>query len=326
MAAGVLTDLKIYDDQFYAGVFEGVAQVTDGFNAASSNALRMVTQQILGQYQKQSFWKLPAAPTRRDLTSVAAADIIPMTQGEIIAVNLRRKYGPLAEAVGALKITGSDMREFSFVLGEQYGQQKAKDMLNTGILAVEAAIEGQSALVYDATGQSTTTLTHGHLVSGMAKMGDQSGRIRAWVMHSKPYHNLVGQAVSDKITNVADVTIYSGNVATFGRPTIVIDAPALINTVSGSTTTYNILGLTEGAVDVIESLEQTIASEVVTGGEQILFQVQYEYDFAVKCKGFAWDTSNGGANPTDAALGTTTNWDKAATADKDLSGVRILAQ
>jgi hypothetical protein len=38
-------------------------------------------------------------------------------------------------------------------------------------------------------------------------------------------------------------------------------------------------------------------------------------------KGYRWDVTNGGANPDDSSLGTGSNWDRAATSDKDLAGV-----
>ena len=46
----------------------------------------------------------------------------------------------------------------------------------------------------------------------------------------------------------------------------------------------------------------------------------------VGVKGFQWDTGNGGVNPTDANVGTSTNWDKVLTSIKDCAGVRIVVQ
>jgi hypothetical protein len=70
--------------------------------------------------------------------------------------------------------------------------------------------------------------------------------------------------------------------------------------------------------------QETVIFEPVTGLENIGYRYQHEYAYTIKVKGFRWDVSGGGANPTDGALGTTTNWDKAATSDKNLAGVRIL--
>lgn len=326
MAIGMVSDLTIYQDEFYAGMFEAIVQNIQAFNGASANAIRLVDKDKKGQYNKESYFKtITSLITRRDLTSVAAVTDKAMTQGEIIGVKIDRKIGPVAMAISALKKITSDSREMSFILGEMYGEEKLKDILNTSIKGVEAAIEGQVALVYDATGQSTKTLTHTHLVSGLAKMGDQASRVLCWVMYSKPYFDLVKQSLSDKITNVADVTVYKGTAATLGRPTVVTDSPALFNDNSG-TDTYNVLGLVANSVVATESEDEEIASEIVTGLEQLAFRIQGEYAFNLECKGFKWNTSVGGTSPLDTAIATTTNWTKSVTENKDLAGVRILVQ
>ena len=145
-------------------------------------------------------------------------------------------------------------------------------------------------------------------------------------MHSKAYFDLVKEQISANITNVADRVIYGGTPATLNRPVIISDVPALTDANGSATDTYNTLGLVADGVVISESEQSDIISEIVTGLENLVFRIQGEYAFNVKCKGFKWDVTNGGANPTDTALGTTTNWDKAATDNKDLAGVRIVTQ
>lgn len=327
MAAGKESDFKIYHSEFYGGMYERLVQVTQAFNIASNGGVQLITKKVLGDYQKESFLKrVSNLITRRDLTVLTAADDLPMTMDELISVKINRKIGPAAQTLDAWKKVGADPAEFSFKLGQIIAEEKLKDMLNTGILCIEAAIQGQAALVYDATGESTKTLTHTHLVSGLAKMGDRAVDILVWVMHSKPYFDLLKQALADKIFEVAGAVVYSGTVATFNRPTVVIDAPALHDANGSATDTYNVLGLTASGVVVQESEEETITSQMVTGLEQLVMRIQGEYAFNVGCKGFKWDVTNGGANPTDTALGTTTNWDKAMAEDKNLAGVRVLVQ
>jgi hypothetical protein len=78
-----------------------------------------------------------------------------------------------------------------------------------------------------------------------------------------------------------------------------------------------------GAVAVVqESEEETITSQMFISLEQLVMRIQGEYAFNVGCKGFKWDVTNGGANPTGAAPGTTTNRDKAMAEHKNLAGVR----
>jgi hypothetical protein len=324
MAIGKASDFKIYEEEFYGGMFEAVAQTTQAFNGASAGAMRLVARELKGLYEKESFLAdISGLISRRDTTSVSSATDLAMTQGEFISVKVNRKIGPVAQTLDAWRKIGADQREMSFKLGQAIGERQAADYVNTAILAAETALAGQTNLVH--TIGSSGTMTHGALVSGMAKMGDASSSIVAWVMHSKPFHDLIGQSITDKIFGVANVAIYSGTVATLGKPTIVVDAPALYDANGSLTDTYNTLGLVAGGVTVTESEQREIVSEVVTGLENLVMRVQGEYAFNVGVKGFKWDVTNGGANPTDSAIGTTTNWDKAATSDKHLAGVRIVS-
>jgi hypothetical protein len=325
MPTGKASDFVIYEEEFYGGVYESVAQFLSVLNSSSSNAIRLVQQKLKGQYNKESFFKtISNMITRRDTTSVSAVSDLAMTQGELIGVKINRKIGPIAQTFDAWRKIGEDQREMSFILGQTIGQSQAEDYVNTAILAVEAALAGQAALVYDASALTpTSTLTHGHLVKGLAKMGDASNKIVCWVMHSAPWFQLVGQTLTDKIGNVGDTTIFQGTTGSLNRPVLVTDAPALSDT-NGSTVTYNVLGLTEDAVVATESESRELVSEPVTGLENLVFRVQGEYAFNLNCKGYKWDTANGGANPTDTAVATSTNWDKAVTSDKDLAGVRIV--
>lgn len=324
MAIGKASDFKIYEEEFYGGMFEAVAQTTQAFNGASAGAMRLIARELKGQYEKESFLKdISGLISRRDTTSVSAATDLAMTQDEFVSVKVNRKIGPVAQTLDAWRKIGADQREMSFKLGQMIGERQAADYVNTAVLAAETAISGVSDLNY--TIASTGTLTHGALVSGMAKLGDASASIAAWVMHSKPFHDLLGQAITDKIFGVANIAIYNGTTGTLGRPVIVVDAPALTDANGSATDTYNILGLVPGAVTVTESEQREIVSEVVTGLENLVMRVQGEYAFNLGVKGFGWDVTNGGANPTDTAVGTSSNWDQKATSYKHCAGVRIVA-
>ncbi len=327
MGIGKATDLVIYEEQFWAGAFEVIAQQVNIFNAASRNSIRLIQQIMKGQYDKQSFFQdISGLISRRDMTSVAAATDLPMTQDELIGVKVHRNIGPVTHSIGALKLADTSMEEMSFTLGQMTAKAILKNQVNTGLIAAETAIEGQASLNYDATGLATKTLTYSHLVNGLALFGDRANEIVAWVMHSKPFFDLMEQGISDKITNVADVIIHQGTLGTLNRPAIVTDSAAIWDLNGTDTDTYSVLGLVENALVVTESEEQEIVGEKVTGLKQLAFRMQGEFGFSINCKGMKWDTENGGANPTDGALGTTTNWDKVATSDKDLLGVRIKVQ
>lgn len=326
MAAGKASDFVVYPEQFFGGVVEELQQNADGFNAASNGCIRLVTAMKQGHYENESFFKsLTSLVSRRDITSITAATDTPLTQGEMVRVKLNRKIGPVAQTLDAFRKISLDPQEMSFILGQQTGKAIALDYLNTALNALDAATAGVAALNFDASAQSSpdrSTLDHTNLVRVMAKFGDASNRLTAWVMHSKPFYDLMESSIADKIYQVANITIYSGTVATFGRPVIVTDSPSLFTTTSAGTT-YHVHGLTENAVTVEESEERQIASDLITGLENLVMRIQGEYAFNIGIKGFAWDATNGASNPTDSALGTSSNWDKVATDNKQLAGVRL---
>ena len=300
MAIGKASDFKIYDEQFWGGATEVLTQNTALFNGASGGAIQLVTRRSMGNYEKESFLKsISGLVSRRDPTSVAAATDLALAQGEQVGVKLNRKIGPVAQTLDAFRKIGSDPQEFSFLLGQQWGKAISVDYINSAVGAAAAALAGTAALTYDVTGLATKTTTHSALVGTMAKMGDASSRIAAFVMHSKAFFDLMQQSIADNVYQVGGTTIYAGTVATFNRPVIVTDSPALV--VAGAPDTYRTLALVDGAVEVSESEQREIVSQPITGLESLVLRIQGEYAYNLKLKGFAYDITNGGVNPTDAA-------------------------
>jgi len=323
MAIGKASDFKIYQEEYYGGMYESIMQNTNAFNGASAGAITLIGRDHRGDYSKESFIKdIASLITRRDTTSVSAATDTAITQGEKVSVKINRKIGPIAQTLDAWRKISKDQREMSFLIGKMVGDKKIQDYLNTALKGAVPAISAVAANFHDYSG--TGTPTHGVLVTGLSKLGDQAARVKVWVMHSKSYFDLIGQALTDKIVNVADVVIYQGSVATLGRPTIVTDSVALL--AAGTPNHYNILGLVEGAIQVEESEAEEIESQIITGLENLVFRIQGEHAFTIGVKGFTWDVTNGGANPDDTAVATASNWDKSASYDKDLAGVAIHCQ
>lgn len=327
MAIGVETDFKIYSPQFWGGVVETLQQYTDAFNASSNNSLRLVTRSIIGDYERESFINSTAnLITRRDPTSVASVTDNNLTQGEFLGIKVNKRIGPVAETLDKWKKIGLDPGEFSLILGQQVGKSIAVDYINNAIGSVLAGISVNNALQYDNTEQTIATANNTALVSGLSLFGDAASRITCWVMHSKNYFDLMKQALADKLFEVAGVTVYQGTVATFNRPTVVIDSPALITPVTVSSVTtnhYNILGLTENAVEVAESEERSIISQPVTGLQNLVLRIQGEYAYNVRVKGVAWNLTSAGINPQDSALATAANWTQVVANIKSMPGIRI---
>jgi len=328
MAIGKASDMVIYQAEFQSGLVEGLNQNVALFNEGTRGAIQLVPAALKGYYGKAAFFKdVASLVTRRDITSTSTVTDLAMTQDEAISVKLNRKIGPVAQTLDAIKKAGLTEAQASFAFGQLAASRKMKDMVNTALVAAEAAIQGNTPMNLDITGESTKTASTSALVRTLAKMGDMAGDIVCWIGHSKPYYDILNGMISDKVTGLADiVTIQGGIPATLGRGFVVVDAPALTDANGSLTDTYNTLGLVAGAVVVTESEQDVFATELVTGIENIARRWQAEYAYNVEVKGFKWDIGNGGVNPTDGTLGTTTNWDQVAYDDKLTAGVRLVTQ
>lgn len=324
MAIGTRSDFKVYNEQFFGGYVEALEQNANAFNGASANAIQLVPNRLLGDFEKESFIKsISALATRRDVGVTTGVTDTAMSQGEFASVKLNRRIGPVANTMDSFRKIGRDPAEISFILGQQIGQAVAIEMVDATLTALNSALS--TAMTHDASAvtppdETGPKVTHTNMVTAMALMGDRSNRIVAWVMHSKNYFDLVKQAIADKIFEVAGVTIYSGNVATFNRPVVVTDSASLALAASK----YAVLGLVQGAAIVQESEVRDVVSDTVTGLENLVIRIQGEYAYNLGLRGFTWDTTAGGVNPDGTALALATNWDASATDVKSGPGVRLV--
>jgi hypothetical protein len=301
---------------------ETLQQNTDSFNGASNNTIRQIVRSRLGDFAQESFFGLVNNIVRRRLVdnspqnpAVASQE---MPKDEFISVKLNRGIGPVDQTLDSFRKIGEtpDFEVISFTLGEQVAKAVQADWLNSGLTATVAALLNQPALFENA---STGTIATNNLVDTLARFGDKAQSIRMWIMHSKQYYDLVKEQITNNITNVSDFNVATATPITLNRPVLVTDSPALIS--STSPLQYYTLGLSENACVLEESEDTLLHTDIITGLENIVARMQGEYAFNVSLKGFKWDTLNGGVNPDDTALGTGTNWDKAASQDKDLAGV-----
>jgi hypothetical protein len=325
MTASTKDTFQIYDAEFQSGYVETLVQETNAFNAASRNAIRLSTQSLIGDYAKNAFFLSTASLiSRRDTGSLAAADQLDLAQDEIASVKINRMIGPVVKTLDALKKIASSQAEFSFVLGQQIAKAVMVDMLNNAIRATVAALVQNTSLLYDYSG--TGGMTHSVLATGKGKMGDAASRIICWVMHSAKYNQLELQALTDKITNVADGLINVGKLGALGIPVIITDASPLFVDNTG-TDHYYTLGLVADGVQVIESEERTLVTEgPKTEKNNLYYVVQGELAYNLGVKGYTYDYADGGANPTDADVATSAHWDKVASDNKDCAGVIIKSQ
>jgi len=319
VSTGTYTSFKVLNEQFMGGYIETLQQNSDVFNGASRNTIQLRNKRIKGHYEYENFFQsISSLVSRRDITSVSTATDLALTQEQFIGVKLDRKIGPVGMTMDALKKIEIDQDRFSFILGQQFAKAVMVDQVNSAIRALNAAL-AFSGWSVDKTGESTTTMTHGYLANAIAKMGDASSRVVAWIMHSKPFWDLVGQAITDKITDVANVAIWEGRTGGINRPIIVTDDSSLLD---GST--YTTLGLVEGAAVIDESEVPTVVNDLITGYENLIVRLQGELSYNLRLQGFKYDVSGGGINPIDATVATQGNWDKVVSDNRQVAGVRLL--
>jgi hypothetical protein len=322
MPTSLTTDFKVYNAQFQAGMQEKLSQNATNILGGSDSAIAVVPREQLGEYEKEAFFKSIGEQlvSRQDTTSIAPANASKLTQDEKVRIKLNRKS--LAESTfNAFRKIGSNPDEFSFRIGEMFAEAVTMEMINTAILAARVAVANQATNLHDITGATKKTISHSALIDTMGKMGDRYSNVAAWVIHSTTFFDLMKDLL---ITNPAADSLVAGvlqrvDVPALGKPLLITDSANLI--VTGTPDAYFVVGLTPNGVEIIESEAPVTVFDDVTGLEQLVKRFQSEYAYTLGLKGFAWDLTNGGVNPTATALGTGTNWDKVMTSHKDLAGV-----
>lgn len=325
MATTLASDMKIYESQFQSGLTEMLTQNTEAFNAASNGSIVLRSADVKGNYEQAAFFKTIAnLITRQDITSDSALTPVKMTEDENVSVKLHRKSATDL-TFKAAKMAGISFDEMVFAHGQQFAKAMIVDQLNSALLCARVALANQAAVTNDVTAAATKSITYSNLLATLAKFGDASDKVVAWVMHSQQYFDLAQNAITANVTNIADGVIRRVDVAGLGRPILITDSDSLI-AVADTPDSYFVLGLQAGALDINQSEAVNTVIDNVTGLEQLVVRSQSEYAYNLGVRGFKWDIANGGANPTAGTLGTASNWDKVATDNKDLAGVVLKCQ
>lgn len=311
-------DLQVFNKQTHLVMTEHVAQDIVKFNEASQGAIQLIADPFEGDFNiEASFKAIDGLVRRRNAYGSGTVAAKRLQQMLDVAVKVAAGTPPIQYEKQQYLWIKQNPELAALTIGEQLGKAKIADMLNAAILGGSSAIGGNAAAV---EGDGTDAATFRLFNKGASRMGDRSSAIRAWVLHSTTMHNLFDNALA----NAENLFRYDGvNVIRdpFGRLFVVTDAPALAMTTTG--TIYNTLGLVEGGIVVNDNNDFNAELETITGNENIQYQYQAEWTYGVGVKGYAWDMATGGKSPTDAAIGTGTNWDLIATSIKDTAGVLI---
>lgn len=314
-----LSDLTVFQEYSYSTFQELLQHNFNLFNDATLGGLVLVPGSMLGDFSYEAMWtRITGLVKRRNAYGSGAVAAKNLGMETMTKVKVAAGTPPVNIPPSMFTWIQKSPEEAGVVIGRQLAEDALEDMVLVAAKAFVAAVSGVAGLVHDGT---AGTITLAGLNTAASKMGDRADRIMCWLMHSKNAFDLYGAALANgqNLFSFGNVKVMQDG---FGRPFIVSDSAALPYTVAGPATRYHVLGLTQGAV-VIEQNNDFMDNVVTSNGDENIqrtYQAEWTYNAGVK--GFAWDVTNGGKSPNDAALTTTTNWDKRAGADiKELAGV-----
>ena len=316
-----LTNLQVFNEYMYTSVHEHVAHQINLFNSASANTIRLsYGGDNQGDFDYSALYAFLDGVVNRSITATGTQTAINLSHLQDVSVKVAQGWTTTNIPPSIFSWIQRPPTEPMMVLSSMLAEQMIENFLHDALTSVEAAIDGQSALNHTVPSNGNLSLVQ--MNEGLRLMGDRFSAIKAWVMNSKPYFDLVAA----NLANTARLFTYGTvQIATdwIGRPIIITDASPLIN--SGSPNTYNTLGLVENAVMLQANNDFDQNTQTNNGNVNIQRTYQAEWTYNIAIKGFRWRTATG-RSPTVAALGTSTNWEKVLTSVKDLAGILIISR
>lgn len=320
-----LSDLAVYSEYAYSAFSETLRQQVDLFNAATGGAIMLQSAAHQGDFSDVAFFAKVTGGLVRRRNAYGSGTVAEKVLKHLVDTSVKVAAGtpPVRLDPGQFRWIQQNPEVAGAAMGQQLAVDTMADMLNVGLGSVYSALSQVSDVVYDATANSDAAdklPTWNNLNNGQAKFGDQSSQIAAWIMHSTPMHKLYGSNLTngERLFTYGTVNVVRDP---FGKLLVMTDSPNLF--AAGTPNVYHILGLVPGAVMIGQNNDFDANEETKNGDENIIRTYQAEWSYNIGVKGFAWDKANGGKSPTDAALFTSTNWDKYATSHKDLAGVVV---
>ncbi|WZB35686.1 major head protein [Enterobacteria phage FtMidnight] len=320
-----LSDLAVYSEYAYSSFTEVMQQKIDLFNTATGGAIVLQGAAHQGDFSDVAFFAKIAGGLVRRRNAYGSGAVAEKTLSHLVDTSVKVAAGtpPVRLDRGQFNWIQQNPEVAGVAMGQQLAKDSMADMLNTGLGVAYSALAGVSDVVYDATANTAPAdkkATWQNFNRGQALFGDASSNIGVWIMHSSPMHDLYGNnlANGERLFTYGNVNVVRDP---FGKLLVMTDSPNLVDV--DTTNIYHILGLVPGAVLIGQNNDFDANEETKNGDENIIRTYQAEWSYNVGVKGFAWDKGNGGKSPTDAALFTSSNWDKYATSHKDLAGVVI---
>lgn len=314
------SQMQVFNEYIMPATIETLDQMTAAFNEASQGAIILSPDGFTGDFLQQSFFQsLSAAQRRVDrYASNDAASVTDLTELKHSSVKIAGGFGPVRYEPAQMTWLQRPTVQGVEAASKAFAEILLRDQLNTAINALVAAITNQASATNDVS--ATLGISQSAQNNAHAKFGDASQSLVAQVMQGTTYHKLIGQALDN-----ADQLFVAGNVRVvdiLGKISVVTDAPALMK--AGSPNKEIIISLVQGAALVHDNKDLVTNVDTTNGKLRIETTIQVDYTFGLGLKGYTWDETNGGKSPTDAEIGTGSNWDKVATSIKHTAGVALI--
>lgn len=318
----ILDNMKVFSGWVQTTQTEIVRQQVKLFNEATNGAIILRTAPKPGDFSDETYWKeLAGLVRRRNIQGTGTVTAIDLAQLSDTMVKVAAGTPPINIPPAMFTWLLKDPEEGGATIGKQLAVATIQDMLNTAVAAARAALSTVAAVNHDG---SAAVASLAGLVTGASKFGDRASDIAVWLSHSKSVHDIYAQALqnANNLFTFGDVKVIQDG---FGRKFVMTDSPSLTVTdgVSAGVDAYYTMGLVSGAAIVETNDDFHDVTEEKTGGENLQRIYQAEWTYNLGLKGFAWDKTNGGRSPSNAAIATGSNWDKTTDEKKNLAGVLI---
>lgn len=287
-----------------------------------------------GQFIHAPVWKpTTTLVTRRDMTITTDATPLGGSTRDDIGVRVNRKIGPYSITRSAEWMSGQSMEQLQAYFFEETSRRVSLDLRQFIVGIAKAAIGNMSGTpntlnVYSASSRTnlTTTLlsrTRGLLNDKMDEAFAPGGGA-AWILRSESQTDLIQNQQNAGVQGIADR-------AAAGRTPLMLDLDfCLANdsslTVSGSPyAEYDTLLLGPGFMhmDLVQMNFEDLWMN--PKAENVEFVLRGDYDVEFRIPGFAWDTVNGGGNPSQTTAFTGAYWLNTYTDQREIWGAYLRA-
>lgn len=232
---------------------------------------------------------------------------------------------------------------YSAELGRQMaikaGQKLLVDIYNVAITSAEVAALDHENDVYvdDTVTANQTDLSVTVIQNSKFKMTDHMETLDIGVVNSKQWNDLRIDLISNDDFRVPNIVgdLVRGNLfkSVMGITFIVDDQiPTDAGPTTGSPTKQVAIFLRSrqnnpnGEAPIMVSFQRPLIlhEQHVLGQQSRKDQLQAEIAYALGVRGSQWDSTNGGVNPSDAALTTSTNWDESNDDDEQHGVIKVI--